>query len=95
MYTLDSWRGDEVRPRPTRSLACMMSSKAVPCPCPFCKGKIVSVYVRRQHVAKFCSPVDSRAGVTHSDTGTAETVSDSQVSHGMRIGEARESYMNR
>ena len=51
-----------VRPGPcVPRIHATMSSKAVPCPCPFCKGKVVSVYVRREHVAKFCSPADSRA----------------------------------
>ena len=54
----------------------MSSKKGVPCPCPFCKGKIVSVYVRHQHVTKFCS-IESRSGVTCTET---HSDSDSPVS---------------
>ena len=59
----------------------MTSSKGVPCPFPLCKGKLVSLYIRCQHVAKFCCPVDGRAGVAQCETSSpAETVPNSQVS---------------
>ena len=71
-------------PRPVdelRQAGIMSPSKRVPCPCPFCKVKLVSLYIRRLHVAKFCCPVDGKAGVAQCETSSpAETVSNSQVS---------------
>ena len=59
----------------------MMSSnkRGVPCPCPFCKGKIVSTYMRHQYVRKFCQSRSDSCTSTADVHVSTETRSDSPV----------------
>ena len=45
----------------------------VPCPCMFCHGKLVSIYVRRQHAKKFFSLSQLRVGDSRSDNDMEKT----------------------